>query len=256
MENTSTISSENITQSLGKAWDTTKANIWLLAGFCVIYGIAYFILGMIPFVSLLVSVCSFIFSASIFSAFQQYSQNGKLEFNEFFSWSPRFGRLLMGNLLLIGLFLLFFIPVIIVTVFVVGISFFTTTLPELAQDPNGWQAIIGPLLMFVLAMFVIGLILSVFFFAYPFLVQYTELPLMDALRKSFQIGRNNVGQIILYFILSFGLMILGFMALGIGIVVTIPLIVGTQYYFMRSIIPDENNAETSQWDFMNSGSAE
>jgi len=95
---------------------------------------------------------------------------------------------------------------------------------------------------------VLGALFAAWFFAFPYLAQFTDMPLGQALGYSWKIGRNNIGQIILYILLSIGLVILGTLLLLIGLAVTIPLIVGIQFFFVRSIFPTE---EKQEWDFMN-----
>ncbi len=252
MENTSTIASMDMGQSLGKAWDAVKANIWLFAGFTVVYYIAYFILAMIPFVGQLAGFFSFIFGASIFTAYATYEKNGKLEFNEFFSWSPRFGRLFTGHLLMIGIGILIFIPLIIAFFALIGFSALGTIVSD--PSPENIMALFGSsFVIFILICLAVGLFFMVWFFAYPYIVLYTDMPLMDAMRLSWKIGRNNIGQLILFVLLGIGLSILGTLCLLIGLTVTIPLMFGAQFFFLRSILPSQDD---QQWDFMNSGSAE
>lgn len=250
MQNISTIASLSITQSLQKSWDTMKANIWLLAGFTVLFYLLYFILSFIPGIGTLAGLFSFAFVACIYSAYNVYEKNKKLEFNEFFSWSPRFGRLFLGNLLLVGLALLIFIPIIIILIAIVGIGSFTDVFKnaDFFKDPENVRSILVPgVLLFVLVIFVIMILIGIALFAYSFLLQFTDMPFMTALKTSWKIGRNNVGQIIIFALIAIGLSILGTMALLIGLAVTIPLLAGTQYHFLNSMMPQ---TETEQWDFM------
>jgi uncharacterized membrane protein len=246
MEHTSTIAALDIGQSFSKAWKSTKENIWLLAGFTVVYYVLYCILAFVPLINGLASFFSFIMSASIFAAYDTYEKKGNLEFSDFFSWSPRFSRLFLGHLLMIGIALLFFIPLIIALLAFVGVSALST----LASSPEQFFAVFGSgLILFFIIAFAIGLVFGIWFFAYPYLVQFTDMPLMDALRLSWKIGRNNIGQLILFLLLAIALTILGTMLLLIGLTVTIPLIMGVQFFFLRSIFPEQQESE--KWDFMN-----
>lgn len=215
----------------------------------------YFVLSFIPGIGTLAGLFSFAFVASIYSAYNVYEKNKKLEFNDFFSWSPRLGRLFLGNLLLVGLALLIFIPVIIILIAIIGIGSFTDVFKnaDFFKDPENIRSILVPgVLLFVLVIFVIFVIMiliGIALFAYSFLLQFTDMPFMTALKTSWKIGRNNVGQIIIFALIAIGLSILGTMALLIGLAVTIPLLAGTQYYFLNSMMP-QIESETEQWDFM------
>ncbi|MBL7710856.1 MAG: hypothetical protein JNL13_00255 [Chitinophagaceae bacterium] len=246
MEHTSTIAGLDIGQSFSKAWKATKENIWLLAGFTVVYYIAYFILAMIPFVGGLAGFFSFIFGASVFAAYHIYEKKGSLEFSDFFSWSPRFSRLFLGHLLAIGISLLFLIPLVIAFVAFIGFS----AIGAAISNPEDIMSLFGPgFAVFLLLMLLLGVLFAVWLFAYPYLVQFTDMPLTEALRLSWKIGRNNIGQLILFLVLAIALTLLGAMLLLIGLAVTTPLIMGVQFYFLRSIFPEQQEPE--QWDFMN-----
>ncbi|MDI9319894.1 MAG: hypothetical protein QM530_05390 [Phycisphaerales bacterium] len=252
MKSISTIASLSMTQSLQKSWDTMKANIWLLAGFTVLFYLLYFVLSFIPRISTLAGFFSFAFAACIYSAYNGYEKNKNLEFNQFFSWSPRFGRLFLGNLLLLGLGMLILIPLIVILIAIVGFSYFIDLFKnaDFFKDPENVRSFLVPeVLLFALVIFVIIVTIAIALFAYSFLLQFTDMPFMTALKTSWKIGRNNVGQIIIFALIATGLSILGTMALLIGLAVTTPLLVGIQYHFLNSMMP-QIESETEQWDFM------
>jgi uncharacterized membrane protein len=81
-------------------------------------------------------------------------------------------------------------------------------------------------------------VVSVALFAYSFIIQFTELSFTDALKYSFKIGRNNIGQVIIFAFVSLGLAVLGTLFCGVGLLFTIPLIMAIQYYFLKDMIAD------------------
>lgn len=250
MSNQSTIGSLSIFQSLGRAWEALKANVWLFAGFTLVYFIASSIIGFIPSFGGVTSLFGFIFTASIFSALQVYEQKPELDFNDFFSWSTKFGRLFLGNLLLLVLSILILIPFIFMLIAILGISFFTEFVANM-QNPEGISALIDGTSIFVLLLFILlfVIVVSIALFAYPFIIQFTELSFTDALKYSFKIGRNNIGQAIVFAFVSLGLAILGTIFCGIGLLFTIPLIMATQYYFLKDMIADNTPIQSEgQWD--------
>lgn len=241
-----TQASITMNESLKKAWVSTKANIWLMAGFVLIYYIVSWALQQIPGVSSVLSLVSFILSASLLTAFHTYEQRGKLDFNDFFSWSPRFGRLFLGNLLLLAMVIAIMVPVVIVLMISLGAGFFTS----MFSDPEAFMTSLlgGWFIVIMLCLLAFFFVVGVFLFAYPFLVLFTDMPLTEALSKSIRIGRANMGQIFLFFLMAIGIALLGCLALGIGLTVSIAVLTGTQYYFMKSMLPSAGEAD--RWDFM------
>lgn len=247
MSNQSTIGSQSIIQSLGNAWDNVKSNVWLFAGFALVYAIISGILSVIPILGNLASLFSFIFSASIFSALNVYDRTKSLDFSDFFKWSPKFGRLFLGNLLLGILVIFLLIPFAFILVAILGLSFFT----DIASNPENLRGLLvgSTILVLVLAVLLFVIIVSIALFAFPYIIQFTDLSFSESLSYSFKIGRNNIGQVVLFAFVALGLSILGLVLCGIGLLITIPLVVATQYYFLHDMI-SEKEPDVAQWDFM------
>jgi hypothetical protein len=250
MSNQSTIGSLSIIQSLGRAWDALKANVWLFAGFTLVYFIASSIIGFIPSLGGITSLFGFIYTASIFSALQVYDKKPELDFNDFFSWSPKFGRLFLGNLLLLVLAVIIMVPFVLIIIAILGFSFFTEFASNM-NDPEAMRLLINGSSIVVLILFILlfVIVVSIALFAYSFIIQFTEMSFTDALKYSFKIGRNNIGQVIIFAFVSLGLAILGTIFCGVGLLFTIPLIMATQYYFLKDMIADNTPQPEGQWDF-------
>lgn len=244
MENISAIASSSIGKSLNQAWGSTKANIFLLAGFSFSCFVIAVIMTFIPGLNFVVNLFSFVVTASMFSAYDTYERTGKLEFNDFFGWSSRFGRLFLGNLVLFVIAIAVLIPVMIVLFVIIGMGAMSSLVSS--PDPETFIRMYGAqIAVFVLVFFVVMLLLAIWLFAYPFIIQFTDLSYGEALKLSWKIGRNNIGHLILFVLLAIGLSILGFLCLGIGLAVTSALIIGVQFYFLRSMFA----AGDTQWDF-------
>lgn len=251
MEKGSTIVYAGIGAILEKAWNATKANLLLMVGVSVVFCTMYHFFYYIPLAGGIARLlCGFFITMSLFSAYDAFEKTGKLEFNDFFSWTPKVVRLLSGNLLVMALIFLFVIPLALFMLFFIGGSLFSA----LWTNPQDIIALFGTgMLIYGIIVLLVLITLGVMLFAYPFIIQFTDLPLMDCLKLSMKIGRNNIGQIILYTILAFGLIILGIIAFLIGLAIVLPLLVGIQYYFMRNLFPLEEIKQ--EWDFMNESNA-
>ncbi|WP_344822497.1 hypothetical protein [Rurimicrobium arvi] len=245
MQINSTIAGYGMGTSLSRAWDDIKSNVFLYAGFSVVFLIVYAILSLIPFLGMLTGFVSFIFNVSIFAACHHYRQTGQLEFGNFFSWSPKFGRLFLGNLIYVGLAILVMIPLVIISIAMLGLSAFSV----LVEDPQTFIITYGSTLAGIALMFVVvSIIFGIWFFAYFFLLQFTEMSYSEALKASWKIGRNNIVQLIAFVLLSIGLSLLGVLVLIIGLAVTFPLLIATQYHFMRNFVPESSGED--DWDIM------
>lgn len=242
MSNYSTIGSQSIFDSLGKSWLAVRANVWLFAGFTMLYFIVSSLFGFIPMVGEISSLFGFFLTASVYAAFNIYDQKkAEIEFGDFFKWFPRFGRLFLGNLVLILLSLLLIIPFGFLLVSIIGFEVLTNLAKNaevLKGDPEVFVSMIGGssilIIVGLLMLFIIAFSLA--FFAFPFVMQFTDLSLGQAINYSLKIGRNNIGQMIIFAFLAIGLFLLGLLFCGIGLLVTFPMIFGTQYYFLKDMI--------------------
>jgi uncharacterized membrane protein len=233
--------------ALNKAWNAVTSNMGPMVGFTILYGIVISVAGRIPFIGQVANLFQFVFAASLFSAFDAIDRYGKASFNDFFTWTPRFGKLLVAQLIYVVIALVLLIPLFIALFSLLGIDY----LNEYSGSSFGTvffrdASMATVISLIVLAFFEIILLL-IFTFAFMFLVQFKDMPAIDALKLSFKIGKENPGQIVVFALLAIGVAILGLLALFIGLLIAIPVIVGMQYYLIRSIYPA---AEKTQWDFM------
>lgn len=235
------------TDSLSKAWDAVTSNLWAFVGFEMLYLIVSAILDMVPFISGVVDLFQFIFTVSLFSAFQSIERTGKATFSDLFNWTPRFARLLGASLVMYVLGIVLFLPLLIY-VFVTHGSAFLAKVYNSKMDFHAFTGVPpGDIMLIVLYTFVAILLLAIFSFALMFLAQFRDLPIMDALKTSFRIGKENFGQIIFFALLAIGVLIAGAVALVISLLISIPLVFGMQYYMIGSLMPVESE---EPWDFM------
>ena len=233
------------TDSLSRAWKAVMANLGIMAGFTILFYIAEAMLGMIPIIGGLAKLFDFIFTVSLFSAFNTIDRTGKAEFGDLFSWTPQFGRLFGAYLVVVLMALVLLAPALIFTFVAVGAEFLSSITRWHFASLGGISA--GMLIGVFLLVFIGLILLAIFTFAFMFIMQFRDLPLAESLKMSIRIGGDNIGKIVVFAFLSLGVAILGLLALFIGLLVAIPLIVGTQYYLLRSIFPID---ETGKWDFI------
>lgn len=223
---------------LQRAWDALKPNIWLFAGFTLLYYIASGLLTQmaffIPGASLISGLFSFILPVSLYSAFQVAEGGAEVRFGDFFNWTPKFGRLFLGALIIYAILLALLIPAGLLF----GFSFFAGAMDYRYMVGLGFG-------MFGLFFFIF-VIFFVFTFALYFLLLKKDMSIGETLSATLRFGSKHFGQIMLWMLFAIGLFIAGAIPCGIGLLVTLPLIVGMQYFFLTSIYPD---AKREVWDF-------
>lgn len=234
--------------ALSISWNACFSNLGPFVGFVVLFYIASFMLSLVPFVGWVSNLFGFVICSAMFSGFQSVAQQGKASFDQLFSWTPRFGKLLGGYVLLFLIAVALFVPVILFLFLNLGLQFFT----EISKGSTTYLASLTNLSgFFLLGLFLLTIaafmVLSVLSFAYVFILQYKDLGIGESLKLSIAVGRENLGHIIVFVLLVIGLVILGFLACFVGLLVVVPLIYGMQYHMLRSIFPDE---QKEHWDFM------
>lgn len=234
-----TVAPARIGDCLQRAWNALKLNIWSFIGFTLLFyfalAVVQYVLGYVPYGKQLANLISFIYPVSIYSAFKAADGGAEIGFQDFLSWQPRFGRLLLGSIVLYAIIMAFFIPVAIIF----GLSIDASNVYQWNQLTGlGW-GLIGFGTLFLLLYGILSM-------AFHFLLLKRDYSLGESLRLSARVGLKHFGPIILFGLLAVGLVILGAVACGLGLLVTFPLIFGTQYFFLLSIFPD---AENRLWDF-------
>jgi hypothetical protein len=230
-------------EALSQSWKSITRHIWIFAGFTLVYFFLSSVLSNIPVVSFFASLLGFVYPVSVFCGLRAVDQYASVSFNDLFDWLPRFGRLLLGYLLLLFSVVLLLIPLVFVGAYLAG------GFEVLADIMNGYEdfslEVVLMLIGLGLVLFIPVLILQ---FSYLFLLCFQDHSVGYALVLSWKIGVANFGSLLLFTLSSIGIALLGVLALVIGLLVAVPLIIGMQYYFLRSIYPEQPAEE--EWDFM------
>ena len=155
----------------------------------------------------------------------------------------------VGYLLQIVILAVLVVPFVFLVISVTGFNFFTFK-PHTTEDVREVMGLFAgaAFVLIFLGTLVVGAILGIVLFGYTYLLQFTEHSYTDCLKMSWNIGKKNAGSIIVFFLLSIALSMLGTLACCVGLLVTIPLVMGIQYYFLDSMFPQEDKMQ--QWDFM------
>lgn len=232
----------SITTALSRSWSAVTNNIGPFAGFTILYFVVNSILRKIPVLSTLSSVLGFVYPACIFYGFYAIEKYGSLTFNNFFDWMTGFWKLLLGYLVFGLLCIVIFIPAVVIMIIAAG------GLEAISDILQGYEAASSVLLLSaggLLLLFMIPVLLLEF--SYLFLLCFSDHQIGYTLGLSWRVGYANIGSILVFALLALGIFILGILSLLVGLLVAVPVIIGMQYYFMRSIFPIRQEEE---WDFM------
>lgn len=232
----------SVSDALSASWKSVMANIWPLAGFTFLYFLVTSMLNRIPGVSFFTSFLGFIYPVSMFYAFRAIDSYGSLSFNDLFNWTPRFWRMLGAYAILLLIVLVLCIPVFI-TAGLIGVGIITDFFDIVdIYETVSWSTI---LTIFSVSLIIV-IPIYILQFSYLFIVCFRDQNLGDVIKLSWQAGITNIGSLLLIALVALGIALLGMLALFVGLLVAIPVIIGMQYYFLKSIFPiqDENN-----WDF-------
>jgi hypothetical protein len=231
--------------SLDRAWRTVIGNVWPFIGFMALYAIGVATINAIPFLNVVFSILfSFVFLVSLYCGFEAADRkmDGELRVSDFFNWSPRTSKLIRASLLQFAVAMLIVIPIGILAVAAIGVSVFRTGQFDGFRSIGG-----GTVVILALLCISVGFLYMILSFGYFYCVYFLRLSSSQALRQSWNLGKQNIGSLLLFLLLGLGIAILGTLALLIGLLVAIPVIAGTQYYFLQSMFPQDSNAD---WDFM------
>ena len=201
------------TEAIKYGWKTFKTNPGFLIGLLVIvYGVQFalsFVVGLIPdnnssgwvlavITSLITTIFSIIISLGMINALLKFVNTGKGNFADIFSEFSNFK--LLGN---------YIIGSILVALIIIG----------------GFILLIIPGIYFAIRLS---------YFSY-FIVE-KKLGAKEAIKASWDATKGNVINLIVFGFLSFGVMILGLLALLVGLLVAIPVVslAGVYVYKMLS----------------------
>ncbi len=236
----------------GKDWG-------LFIGFTVVFLVTSFILGLIPIVSQVLSTFIYpILAIGYYVAAHKLTTNSNLSFNNFFDGFQKTVPFLILTLLKTLIGLICAAPLIYLIFQAFGgwediKTIMDNSSPgdvEVAQEKleimkNGWRELSFPLLFVA---FLLALIPYLLFMFSTFFVWFKNSEPADALKQSVTLVQNNIGQIIIFGILSALVAVISAIPCGIGLLFTIPALSCASYAAFASVVDlDENKSlDTSE----------
>ncbi len=234
-----TVSVGNCWSWISAAWKLFAASplIWIVN--FVLFFIINFIIGLIPFGSLVGIVLGPVWMAGFLYGSHAVHGGRALEVGDLFAgFREKTGPLLGLGLLTLGLWIVLFIIAAILFVAVLDNSgFFTAILsqnPEAIREVINEEAGLSFLLFFLIIMALAIPIMMAAWFA-PALVLFHDVSPIAAMSMSFKGCLRNVIPFLLYGIITFILLILAMIPLLLGLFVVVPMLYIAIYTSYRDI---------------------
>jgi hypothetical protein len=215
----------------GRAWDTVRKNLTVLVGLQVVFYMAFFLMGILmeavkgsmPMVFYTVSLLNYaaqiIFGVGMIRIALKITEGEEPKLSDILPTFSQAVRYLIANL---------FVLVAALLVMFILFSLFNMSNPNFyANDLNRY--------LFWIFAGVPLLVLSLRFqFSTYFIVQ-TESPAIAALLKSYIITKGYLGKLVLLILLIIAINILGLLALGVGLLISIPVSILMITYMYRDL---------------------
>jgi uncharacterized membrane protein len=220
---------------IGDAWRLLRARPGMWAAALILLFVAYLVLSIIPFVNLFLQLLVPFVYAGIAMAAEQQRRTGTFELS---ALTAGFNKQPASLLAIGGVTLLAGIVFVIVLGIFIGAQVFGMMMSGAKPDPS--MFLNG---RFMLA-FLIGIVLMlpIAFATYlaPQLVILQDQPALTAMKMSLIGCAKNIVPGIVFLICSILLMLVSMIPLFLGLLITIPIMVITNYTVYRDIFVEEN----------------
>lgn len=237
--------SVKIADSLNQSWAAFKRQPGQYIAFLLAIIMVNIVLSFIPFVgSLIYNLLSPFIMLGFGAFFYEEKIHKDVAFDNFVKPFQKFTNIFFTFLITALAYLIACIPL-----FIVGGRRFFDQLIEARKYPYDFHAVMTPeLLVAVFATIFLCIIAAILLsFAIFFAYFYSVTP-MEAIKLSVQLGSKNSIHIILLFVVSFFTVLLGVLALLVGIFIAIPIIYLLIYFSFAGITKLET-PEEPQFDF-------
>ena len=217
-----------LTDSFSYSWADFGRQAGSYIGVCVIVFVGLLVLSVFPLASNILSP----FIALGFASFVYNERvNKNVEFGNFFRPFQKFGPVILTYLLTAVAYIVACVPLIIFG----GIAFFNELL-DARTDPTNFNPIFTTaLLMSGLVTFVLVLLVATFTYYATYFAYFYDVKPMEAIKLSIKMGTKNFGHLIMLFLFSGFIAVIGVLLCGVGLLVTIPLSHLIKYYTFEGL---------------------
>ena len=238
---------------VSNGWELIKRNYWMYFGITSLVAVVSLVLSCIPFVPILFQV--FVMppiTVGIFLVLFKEMRGEPVEFGMFFKGFDKFvPALVIGviNSIPSIIFLILNFALRLGGIFAQilqgaagkrsGSSFFQSQ--NLVQSNDAAPLIAGGIIIVIVIVFIIFFLFSIawgitFHFALPILAE-NDIGAIDAIKLGARAGWSNIGGLIVLFILEGLVVLLGFLAICVGIFFVLPVIFAANAFAYRQVFP-------------------
>jgi len=220
---------------IGNAWQLLRARPGMWAAGLVLLLVAYIVLSLIPLVNLFLQLATPFFTAGIAMAADQQRRTGTFELGALLAgFNKRPGSLLAVSATVVVAVIVF----AIVLVLFIGTEIFGPMMsggkpdPALFLSARFWLAILIGFALMVPVAFATYLA--------PQLIVLHDLPALTAMKMSVAGCFKNILPGIVFLLCSMALLVVSAIPIFLGLLVSIPIMVITNYTVYRDIFVEEN----------------
>ncbi|KAA1192976.1 hypothetical protein F0L16_07755 [Photorhabdus heterorhabditis] len=231
------------TKWIGQSWKLVKSKwgMWILLTiiyFAVISGLQF-----IPFLGLLSGILGPVFIGGIIALCEKQRTTGEFELGLLFSgFQQNFSSLIAVGALSFGIMLLGFIAT-----FIISGSILTNILlaSQYGEPPvNFYQYDLSSLFLAVLVLFVFSLVASALAWFAPALIVIHNLKFGAAVSMSLEAVKKNLLPGFLFFITIAVIFIISIIPFGLGLLISMPILLASYYSSYRSIFIGKEKPST------------
>lgn len=209
---------------LKQGWEYFMKNPGVWIAMAVILLVIYFVLGMIPFLGFLASsLLAPVLTAGMLIGCKSLADGGELRIDQLFAgFKQNVGNLVVvGVLNLVGFFLIG-----LVVAFLVGGAALTG---GMIGQGRGAGVAAGGFMLAMLVAFALSVPLLMAIWFAPALVVFRDVGPLEAIKASFAACLNNIVPFLVYGVITFVLFFIAVLPLGLGLIVLMPVILGSIY---------------------------
>lgn len=217
----------------GQSWALFMKNpgMWLIFG--VVFVIAFFVLGFIPFIGgLIATVLGQMIAGGWMLSARKLDSGGSLEFSDVFAgFRDKLNPLLVLGALAAGATLV----IVLVTTVLGGGAVMGMMAGGVAQNAGGMMAGAAFGLLAILVALVLGFIFAMALWFAPALVVLRDVPPVEALKASWSATMGNVGAFLVYGLIWLVAAVVASIPFGLGWFVLMPLTMLAMYASYKDI---------------------
>ena len=248
-------------KSIQEGFRIAGMNWGLFIGFTVLLFVVSSILGMIPYVNQVITTfLNPILGLGVGIVAHKMATGQNLSFNNYFDGFQKWQPLVLLTLLKILITIIFAAPLLYLCLEALGgienlriladnsrpsDTEFATEKFEIMK--TAWKSMNGWL---IFGAFILAMIPFVIFMFSEMLVWFKNAEPVNALTESANIVKDNIGQVLVWFVLTFFIVLISALPCGLGLLFTIPALGCATYAAFASVVDIDNRGEMKTVDHL------